>query len=214
MESRFFYNVDDKSEPFHNEENVSDDISEALMRGVIRDLRASIKNPQDYTARTDLNVPIEEVAGVMADLIREGKITHWGLSEATEETIRSAHAICPVTAIQNRYSMMARWHEVLFPVLEEFTAEAMDQNQKLLALLQDMAREKNATPAQLSLAWMLCKKLWIVPIPGTRKLERLRENAGAADVVLTPSEVSALDDALDIIPMSEVFGGSRIVKKC
>ena len=214
MESRFFYNVDDKSEPFHNEENVSDDISEALMRGVIRDLRASIKNPQDYTARTDLNVPIEEMAGVMADLIREGKITHWGLSEATEETIRSAHAICPVTAIQNRYSMMARWHEVLFPVLEEFTAEAMDQNQKLLALPQDMAREKNATPAQLSLAWMLCKKPWIVPIPGTRKLEQLRENAGAADVVLTPSEVSALDDALDTIPMSEVFGGSRIVKKC
>ena len=177
MESRFFYNVDDKSEPFHNEENVSDDISEALMRGVIRDLRASIKNPQDYTARTDLNVPIEEMAGVMA--------------------------------IQNRYSMMARWHEVLFPVLEEFTAEAMDQNQKLLALLQDMAREKNATPAQLSLAWMLCKKPWIVPIPGTRKLERLRENAGAADVVLTPSEVSALDDALDTIPMSEMDAGSR-----
>ena len=163
-------------------ENVSDDISEALMRGVIRDLRASIKNPQDYTARTDPNVPIEEVAGVMA--------------------------------IQNRYSMMARWHEVLFPVLEEFTAEAMDQNQKLLALPQDMAREKNATLAQLSLAWMLCKKPWIVPIPGTRKLEQLRENAGAADVVLTPSEVSALDDALDTIPMSEVFGGSRIVKKC
>ena len=177
MESRFFYNVDDKSEPFHNEENVSDDISEALMRGVIRDLRASIKNPQDYTARTDPNVPIEEVAGVMA--------------------------------IQNRYSMMARWHEVLFPVLEEFTAEAMDQNQKLLALLQDMAMEKNATPAQFSLAWMLCKKPWIVPIPGTRKLERLRENAGAADVVLTPSEVSALDDALDTIPMSEMDAGSR-----
>ena len=205
-----------------------------------------------YQHRTDPNVPIEEVAGVMADLIREGKITHWGLSEATEETIRRAHAVCPVTAIQNRYSMMARWHEALFPVLEElnigfvafspmanglltgaynkdsrfdpkldyrsnmpqFTAEAMDQNQKLLALLQDMAREKNATPAQLSLAWMLCKKPWIVPIPGTRKLEQLRENAGAADVVLTPSEVSALDDALDTIPMSEVFGGSRIVKKC
>ena len=144
MESRFFYNVDDKSEPFHNEENVSDDISEALMRGVIRDLRASIKNPQDYTARTDPNVTIEEMAGVTA--------------------IRRAHAICPVTAIQNRYSMMARWHEVLFPVVEEFTAEAMDQNQKLLALPQDMAREKNATPAQLSLAWMLCKKPWIVPI--------------------------------------------------
>lgn len=205
-----------------------------------------------YQHRTDPNVPIEEVASVMADLIREGKITHWGLSEATEETIRRAHAVCPVTAIQNRYSMMARWHEELFPVLEElnigfvafspmanglltgaynkdsrfdpkldyrsnmpqFTAEAMDQNQKLMALLQDMAREKSATPAQLSMAWMFCKKPWIVPIPGTRKLERLRENAGAADVVLTPSEVSALDDALNTIPMSEVFGGSRIVKKC
>jgi len=203
-----------------------------------------------YQHRTDPNVPIEEVASVMADLIREGKITHWGLSEATEETIRRAHAICPVTAIQNRYSMMARWHEALFPVLEElnigfvafspmanglltgaynkdsrfdpkldyrsnmpqFTAEAMDQNQKLLTLLQELASEKNATPAQLSMAWMLCKKPWIVPIPGTRKLERLRENAGAADVVLTPSEVSALDKILDTIPMSQVFGGSRIVK--
>lgn len=204
-----------------------------------------------YQHRTDPNVPIEEVAGVMADLIREGKITHWGLSEATEETIRRAHAICPVTAIQNRYSMMARWHEVLFPVLEElkigfvafspmanglltgaynkdsrfdpkldyrsnmpqFTAEAMDQNQKLMALLQDMAREKNATPAQLSMAWMLCKKPWIVPIPGTRKLTRLRENAGAADVALTASEVSELDNILNTIPMSEVFGGSQIKKR-
>lgn len=213
MESRFFYNVDDKSEPFHNEENVSDDISEALMRGVIRDLRASIKNPQDYTARTDLNVPIEEMAGVMADLIREGKITHWGLSEATEETIRSAHAICPVTAIQNRYSMMARWHEVLFPVLEEFTAEAMDQNQKLLALPQDMAREKNATLAQLSLAWMLCKKPWIVPIPGTRKFSRLKENAEAAHVILSADEVRQIDAALSFMNMSDVFGGSPIKKK-
>ena len=204
-----------------------------------------------YQHRTDPNVPIEEVASVMADLIREGKITHWGLSEATEETIRRAHAVCPVTAIQNRYSMMARWHEVLFPVLEElnigfvafspmanglltgaynkdsrfdpkldycsnmpqFTAEAMDQNQKLLALLQDMAREKNATPAQLSLAWMLCKKPWFVPIPGTRKLGRLQENAGAADVVLTASEVSELDNILNTIPMSEVFGGSQIKKR-
>lgn len=205
-----------------------------------------------YQHRADPNVPIEEVAGVMADLIREGKITHWGLSEATEETIRRAHAVCPVTAIQNRYSMMARWYEALFPVLEalnigyvafsplangfltakydkntqfdkkldyrsnmpQFTADAIDQNGQLLNLLHQMAEEKQATPAQISLAWMLCKKPWIVPIPGTRKLGRLRENAGAADVVLTPSEVSALDHALDTIPMSEVFGGSRIVKKC
>ena len=204
-----------------------------------------------YQHRTDPNVPIEEVAGVMADLIKEGKITHWGLSEATEETIRRAHAICPVTAIQNRYSMMARWHEALFPVLEElnigfvafspmanglltgaynkdsrfdpkldyrsnmpqFTAEAMDQNQDLFLLLNTLAQQKGATPAQLSMAWMLCKKSWIVPIPGTRKLERLKENAGAADVVLLPSEVSALDKILDTIPMSQVFGGSKIVKK-
>lgn len=204
-----------------------------------------------YQHRTDPNVPIEEVAGVMVDLIREGKITHWGLSEATEETIRRAHAVCPVTAIQNRYSMMARWHESLFPVLEElnigfvafspmanglltgaynkdsrfdpkldyrsnmpqFTSEAMDQNQDLFLMLNTLAQQKGVTPAQLSMAWMLCKKPWIVPIPGTRKLERLKENAGAADVVLMPSEVSALDKILDTIPMSQVFGGSKIVKK-
>lgn len=204
-----------------------------------------------YQHRADPNVPVEEVAGVMADLIQEGKITHWGLSEATEVTIRRAHAVCPLTAIQNRYSMMARWHEVLFPVLEElnigfvafsplanglltgaynkdsrfdpkldyrinmpqFTPEAMNQNQNLLALLRDMAREKNATPAQISLAWMLCKKPWMVPIPGTRKLERLQENADAADVALTASEVSELDNILNTIPMSEVFGGSQIKKR-
>lgn len=204
-----------------------------------------------YQHRADPNVPIEEMAYVMADLIREGKITHRGLSEASGKTIRRAHAVCPVTAIQNRYSMMARWHEELFPVLEElniglvafsslangfltarydqntrfdrkldyrsnmpqFTAEAMEQNRQLLELLHRMAEEKQATPAQISLAWMLCKKPWIVPIPGTRKLERLRENAGAADVVLTAAEVSALDAALDAMPMSEVFGGSRIVKR-
>lgn len=204
-----------------------------------------------YQHRTDPNVPIEEVAGVMADLIKEGKITHWGLSEATEETIRHTHAVCPVTAIQNRYSMMARWHEALFPVLEElnigfvafsptanglltgaynkdsrfdpkldyrsnmpqFTSEAMDQNQDLFLMLNTLAQQKGVTPAQLSMAWMLCKKPWIVPIPGTRKLERLKENAGAADVMLMPSEVSALDKILDTIPMSQVFGGSKIVKK-
>lgn len=204
-----------------------------------------------YQHRVDPAVPIEEVAGVMSDLIREGKITHWGLSEASEDVIRRAHAVCPVTAIQNRYSMMARWHEALFPVLEElgigyvafsplangfltgaygkgiqfdpnydyrsnmpqFTPEAAEQNRELLALLRDLAERKNATPAQISLAWMLCKKPWIVPIPGTRKLERLRENAGAANVELTPAEVSALDKALDTIPMSGVFGGSKIISK-
>lgn len=204
-----------------------------------------------YQHRPDPDVPIEEVAGVMAELIKEGKITHWGLSEAGEELIRRAHAVCPVTAIQNRYSMMARWHEELFLVLEElqigfvafsplangflsgkygkdasfevgtdyrsvmpqFSKEGIDRNQNLLELLKGLAKEKHATLAQISLAWMLCKRPYIVPIPGTRKTERLEENAGAADVKLTVREVKALDDALDTIKMSEVFGGTRVVVK-
>lgn len=204
-----------------------------------------------YQHRLDPKIPIEEVAGVMADLIREGKITHWGLSEATEDTIRRAHAVCPVTAIQNRYSMMARWYEDLFPVLEElhigyvafsplangflsgkydkssqfdaetdyrsvmpqFQPENIDRNHNLLTLLQKLAEQNNATPAQISLAWMLCKKPYIVPIPGTRRLSRLLENAGAADVTLSAEEVSAIDEALNGMEMSEVFGGSKIVSK-
>ena len=201
-----------------------------------------------YQHRIDPDVPIAEVAGVMAELMQEGKITHWGLSEADEETIRRAHEVCPVTAIQNRYSMMARWYEDLFPVLEElnisyvafsplangflsakygkdakfdgihdyrsmmpqFTSEGIDKNQELLALLHRMAEEKNATPAQISLAWILCKKPYLVPIPGSRKVQRMRENADAADIILTADEVKALDDALDAMEMSDVFGGSKV----
>lgn len=203
-----------------------------------------------YQHRKDPNIPIEEVAGVISELIQEGKITHWGLSEADEETIRHAHAVCPVTAIQNRYSMMARWHESLFPVLEElgigyvafsplangflsakydknsqfdgisdyrsmmpqFSSEGVEQNQELLAFLHKLAEEKNATPAQISLAWMLCKKPYLVPIPGSRKVDRMKENADAVDVVLTAEELMALDDALDGMEMSDVFGGSKIKK--
>ena len=202
-----------------------------------------------YQHRLDPKIPVEEVAGVMSELIEEGKITHWGLSEATEDTIRRAHRVCPVTAIQNRYSMMARWHETLFPVLEElqigyvafsplangflsarydknsrfdgifdyrsmmpqFTSQGIDRNQELIALLQDMAEEKEATPAQISLAWMLCKKPYLVPIPGTRKKDRLRENAGADSIELTADEVNRIDMALDSIEMSAVFGGSKVV---
>lgn len=204
-----------------------------------------------YQHRIDPKIPIEEVAGVMSDLIKEGKITHWGLSEADEETIRRTHAVCPVTAIQNRYSMMARWYEKLFPVLEElgigyvafsplangflsakygknsefdkkydyrsnmpqFTEKGIEQNAALLELLAKLAAEKNASPAQISLAWMLCKKPYIVPISGTRNTERLRENAAAADIFLTPDEVNSIDSALDGMEMSEVFGGSKIVEK-
>ena len=204
-----------------------------------------------YQHRLDPKIPIEEVAGVMAELIREGKIIHWGLSEAKEDTIRRAHAVCPVTAIQNRYSMMARWYEALFPVLEElgigyvafspmangllsgkygkdtvfgghedyrsvmpqYQPENIERNRELLELLRNTAAAKNATPAQISLAWMLCKKPYIVPIPGTRKPERLTENLGAANVELTDAEVAALDAALDRIPMSAVYGGAPVMQK-
>ena len=201
-----------------------------------------------YIHRIDRNVPIEETAGAMKELIEAGKITHWGISEADEDTLRRAHAVCPVTAAQNRYSMMYRNYEALFPVLEElhigfvafsplangllsakygkdskfeagtdyrstmpqFTAEAFDKNAELIRYLKETADRKNATPAQISLAWMLAKKPWIVPIPGTRKCGRLIENAQAADVELTDEEVKAIDQMLDTVPMSGVFGGSKV----
>ena len=158
--------------------------------------------------------------------------------------------VCPVTAIQNRYSMMARWHEKLFPVLEElnigfvafsplangflsgkynaqsvfekntdyrsimpqFPKDSYEKNQEFLAWIQAFAEEKNATVAQISLAWLIDKKPYLVPIPGTRKLERLKENAGASDILLTPEEVKKTDDMLERIPMSEVFGGTKVTK--
>ena len=204
-----------------------------------------------YQHRYDPNVPIEEVAGVMADLIKEGKITHWGLSETNEELIRKANAVCPITAIQNRYSMMARHYENLMPVLEElnigfvafsplanglltgkynpsstfdsvsdyrsnmpqFKAENYDKNKDLFNLLNNLAKDKNATPTQISLAWMLCKKPYIVPIPGTRKIERLIENLGSADIDLSKEEASNIDNALNNMKMSEVFGGSAIKER-
>lgn len=204
-----------------------------------------------YQHRPDPDVPVEEVAGVMSELIKAGKITHWGLSEANEEQIRRAHKVCPVTAIQNRYSMMARWHEQLFPVLEElnigfvafsplangflsgkydkdtkfddaldyrnampqFTEKGFEQNRGLLLLLDKFAKEKNSSPAQISLAWMMCKKPYIVPIPGSRKIDRIKENAAAADIVLTDGEINEIDKALDKTEMSAVFGGSIIIQK-
>ena len=197
-----------------------------------------------YQHRVDPKVPEEDVAGVMADLIRTGKITHWGISEATEEIIRRAHAVCPLTAVQNRYSMMARDYEALFPTLEElnigfvafsplgngflsdrytkdskfaagvdyrshmpqFTAKGMEDNRPLLECVRAMASEKNATPAQIALAWMLCKKPYIVPIPGTRKPQRLIENLGAADVALTDSEEEEIDRVLAERKPTEVYG--------
>lgn len=203
-----------------------------------------------YQHRIDPSVEPETVAEVMAGLIREGKILHWGISEATEEYLRRAHRVCPVAAIQNRFSMMARWHEVLLPVCEElgigfvahsplanglltncYTAgtafdpatdyrasmpqyrpESFEKNRALFSLLERLADGYRATASQISLAWMMNKRPPIVPIPGTRRLFRLKENIGAADIHLSGEEVRAIDMALESMGMSEVFGGSPIKK--
>lgn len=199
-----------------------------------------------YQHRIDPKVSPEEVAETMNELIKEGKILHWGVSEANEEYIRRAHAVCPLTAVQNRYSMMYRDYERLFPVLEElnigfvafsplangflsacygknekyetmdyrrfmpqFSDKGVDENQELLSLLDDVSESKNATPAQISLAWILAHKPYIVPIPGTRKLSRLVENWKSTEVELTPAEVKQIDDALGVMKMSAVFGGLK-----
>lgn len=201
-----------------------------------------------FQHRIDPKVEPETVAEVMAELKKEGKILHWGISETTEEYLRRAHAVCPVAAVQNRYSLMARWHESLFPTMEElgvglvafsplanglltnqysaastfdaktdyrasmpqFKAESFAKNEQLLSLIQLLAEAHHATPSQISLAWMINKKPWIVPIPGTRKISRLKENAGAADIHLTADEVAHIDAAVERMDISAVFGGSKI----
>jgi Predicted oxidoreductases (related to aryl-alcohol dehydrogenases) len=199
-----------------------------------------------YQHRIDPKVPAEEVAGAISELMEEGKIGCWGISEVDEAYLRRAHAVCPVTAVENRYSMMARWHQSLFPVLEElnigfvafspmangflsgkygvdskfeagtdyrsfmpqYTPEGIRKGEELLRMLDRIASEKGATQAQISMAWMLCKKPWIVPIPGSRKTERLKENIGAADIELSAEEILGIDSMLDHMDLL-VFGGSR-----
>lgn len=232
----------------HMGDHLEMDSSRATIR---RSVEGSLKKLQTdhidlyYQHRIDPKVSPEEVADTMKELIQEGKITHWGISEVGEEYLRRANAVCPVTAIQNRFSMMFRDYEKLFPVLEElqigfvafsplangfltacyrdtsqfeqspadfrsrmpqFTREGVAQNAELLSLIETMAREKGGTPAQISLAWMLAKRPYIVPIPGSRKESRIRENLAAADIVLTREEVAKMDQALDQMPMSQVFG--------
>lgn len=186
-----------------------------------------------YQHRVDPDVPIEDVAGAVKDLIREGKVKHFGLSEAGVQTIRRAHAVQPVTAVQSEYSLWTRGPErEVLPTLEElgigfvpysplgkgfltgkinenttfdssdfrntlprFTPEARKANQALIDLLGKIAERKRATPAQMALAWLLAQKPWIVPIPGTRKLERLEENIGAVAVELTSDDLREIDSA-------------------
>ncbi len=186
-----------------------------------------------YQHRVDPDVPIEEVAGAVKDLIQQGKVKHFGMSEAAAQTIRRAHAVQPVAAVQSEYSLWWKRPEAeVIPALEElgigfvpysplgkgfltgkineqttfptddlrsriprFTPEARKANQALVALLQRVATRKNATPAQIALAWLLAQKPWIVPIPGTTKLSRVEENIGAVAVELTPDDLREIDDA-------------------
>lgn len=201
-----------------------------------------------YQHRIDPKVEPETVAGVMAELISEGKIRAWGISETTEDYLRRADVVCPVAAVENRYSMMARWHEALFPVLEEldvafvafsplangflsgaynskttfegaqdyragmpqYTEDGERRAQPLVDLIAELAAKHGATPAQVSLAWMLGKKPQIIPIPGSRKPERLQQNLRAADVKLAEREIVQIDHLLDTLDL-KVFGG-HVVK--
>jgi len=194
-----------------------------------------------YQHRVDPDVPIEDVAGAVKELIEQGKVKHFGLSEAGVKTIRRAHAVQPVTALQSEYSLWTRTPEKeVIPTLEElgigfvpfsplgkgyltgkidekskfdstdfrstlprFTAEALKVNQVLIDVLDRMARDKNATPAQIALAWLLAQKPWIVPIPGTTKLHRLDENLGAISIELTAEDLGNIEVALSGIA---VFG--------
>jgi aryl-alcohol dehydrogenase-like predicted oxidoreductase len=190
-----------------------------------------------YQHRVDPNVPIEDVAGAVKDLIREGKVRHFGLSEASAQTIRRAHAVQPVTALQSEYSLWWREPErEILPALEElgiglvpysplgkgfltgainadttfdkndfrnivprFSPEARTANQALVDLLGQIAREKGATPAQIALAWLLAQRPWIVPIPGTTKLNRLEENIAAAGVDLTAHDIAEIGRVLSAV---------------
>ncbi len=212
--------------------NSRPDHIKAAVEGMLRRLRTD-RIDLLYQHRVDPDVPMEDVAGAVKDLIREGKARHFGLSEAGVQSIRRAHAVQPVTALQSEYSLWTREPEAdVIPVLEElgiglvpysplgkgfltgridnattfesadlrsriprFEPEARQANQVLVDLLRSVADRKGATPAQVALAWLLAQKPWIVPIPGTRKLDRLEENLGAVAVVLTADDLREIEQA-------------------
>lgn len=214
---------------------VTDSRPETIVRAVEGSLRRLRTDYIDllYQHRVDPDIPIEDVAGTVAKLMEQGKVKHWGLSEAGVGTVRRAHAVLPVSAVQNEYSLWwRRPEEELIPTLGElgiglvpfsplgkgylagkfsaasrfdstdfrsklprFTPEALEANQVLLDTVKDFAQKNDATPAQIALAWLLAKKPWIVPIPGTTRPERMEENAAAAEVALTAEQVAELDRA-------------------
>ena len=224
----------------------SPDFIRASLEGSLKRLNTSYIDLY-YLHRIDPGHSPEEVADLMASFIKEGKILHYGIYEVSEDYLRRAHAVCPVTAIQNRYSMMYRNYETLFPVLEElnvgfvafsplangflsgaypkgthfdphndyrsrmvqFTDASQDRNAEFIAFLDSLAKKYSATPSQLALAWLLERRPYIVPIHGSRSAERLKENAQAADLNLSAADMAALTGALESLPLSEVFGGTK-----
>ncbi len=227
--TKFGFNIDSKRErPVSGPDSRPERIRQ-VAEGSLKRLKVDVID-LFYQHRVDPNVPIEDVAGTVKDLIQEGKVKHFGLSEAGAQTIRRAHGVQPITAVQSEYSLWLRGPEAeVLPTLQElgigfvpysplgkgyltgkidentafdssdirntiprFTPEARKANQALVDLLGRIAQRKKATPAQIALVWLLAQRPWIVPIPGTRKLERLEENIGATAVELTP------DDLLDI----------------
>lgn len=234
--TKFGWNIDPETGERHPGLNSRPDHINRATEGMLKRLRTDCIDLL-YQHRVDPEVPIEEVAGAVKELIHAGKVRYFGLSEASAETTRRAHAVMPVTAIQSEYSLWTRDPEPeILPLCEElgigfvpwsplgqgfltgkiavntefdsadwrsrfprFTPEAMQANQAFVDLLNRVATRKQATPAQIALAWLLAQKPWIVPIPGTRRLDRIEENIGAAKVMLTSDDLAEIERAASTI---------------
>ena len=233
IETKFGWNINQETGQFMMGLNSQPDHIKLVVDGMLKRLQTD-RIDLLYQHRVDPNVPIEDVAGAIKDLMQAGKVLHWGLSEPGVQTVRRAHAVQPLTAIQNEYSLLWRGpEEKILPVCEElgigfvcwsplgvgFTTGAIDANThfaqgdirggetrfspenitnnlKLVELLKTWATQKNATPGQISLAWLLAQKPWIVPIPGTTQMEHMLENTGAANVQLSAGEWKQFNTAL------------------
>ena len=214
---------------------------ETIRKAVEGSLRR-LRTDHIYQHRVDPNVPIETAAETVSELIKEGKVLHWGLSEAAPATVRRAHVVCPLTAVQSEYSLWYRKPEAeLLPTLEElgisfvpfsplgkamltgrfnkdtkfdktdfrsaiprFQGENLKHNMELVEYVEELAKKKETTPARIALGWLLAQKPWIVPIPGTKRIERIEENIGGADIQFTPEELADIRRHLDNI---EIVGG-------
>jgi aryl-alcohol dehydrogenase-like predicted oxidoreductase len=240
--TKFGFNLNDDGSPGWKGLNSRPDRIKAVAEASLKRLNIDAID-LFYQHRVDPNVPIEEVAGAVKELIQEGKVKHFGLSEAGAGTIRRAHAVQPVAAVQSEYSLWWRKpEEEIIPTLEElgigfvpysplgkgyltgkmdettelkqgdfratlprFTPEARKANQVVVELLGDIAKKKNATPAQVALAWLLAQKPWIVPIPGTTKLSRLEENIGSVDVQLSADDLREIGLAASKVTVAERY---------